>query len=77
MSRSPKPPFKKIVVDLTATATELYAARQLALSLEQITGASFEIRTNTESPARAIIAGPGAAAASFPEIPFAPLGEEE
>src|SRR5271167_3349374 len=51
-----------IVVDPAATATEKYAARQLALTLHQITGADFEVRTNTESPASAIIIGPGAAA---------------
>ena len=67
-----------IVVDPAATATEKYAARQLASTLHQITGADFEIRTNTESPARAIIVGPGAAAAAaFPQTPFAQLGEEE
>ncbi len=66
-----------IVVDPAATATESYAARQLALFLEQITGASFEIRTNTQTPVRAIIVGSGAAAASSPEIPYAQLGEEE
>jgi hypothetical protein len=67
-----------IVVDPRATATEMFAARQLASSLQQITGASFEIRTNTESPARAIMVGPGAAAAaSFPQAPWAQLGEEE
>jgi hypothetical protein len=67
-----------IVVDPAATATEWYAARQLASTLAQITGASFEIRTNTESPPSAIIIGPGAAArASFPEIPLAQLAGEE
>jgi fructan beta-fructosidase len=67
-----------IVVDPAATATEFYAARQLASFLQQITGASFEVRTNIESPARAIMVGRGSAAtACFPEIPFAQLGEEE
>jgi hypothetical protein len=67
-----------IVVDPTATATEAFAAQQLASSLQQITGASFEIRTNTKSPARAIMVGAGAAAAaSFPQAPLAQLGEEE
>jgi hypothetical protein len=67
-----------IVVDPTATAAEMFAARQLATSLQQITGAAFEIRTNTEAPARAIIVGPGtAAAASFREAPLAQLGDEE
>jgi hypothetical protein len=67
-----------IVVDPSATAVEMYAARQLASSLQQITGASFEIRTNTQSPAHAIIVGDcAAAAASFSEAPSAQLGEEE
>jgi hypothetical protein len=67
-----------IVVDPKATATELFAARQLASSLQQITGASFEIRTDTKSPARAIFVGAGAAAAaSFPHQPLAQLGDEE
>jgi hypothetical protein len=67
-----------IVVDPKATTTEAFAARQLASSLHQITGASFEIRTNTESPDRAIMVGPGAAAATaFPQAPLAQLGEEE
>jgi hypothetical protein len=67
-----------IVVNPTATAAEMFAARQLAASLQQITGAAFELRTNSESPARAIIVGPGtAASASFREVPWAQLGEEE
>ena len=67
-----------IVVDPAATATEMYAARQLASTLQQITGATFEMRTNTESPARAIMVGTGAAAAAaFPEAPLAQLGGEE
>src|SRR5665213_2452197 len=67
-----------IVVDPKASVAEMYAARQLASTLQQITGASFEIRTNTESPTRAIIVGAGAAAAtSFPQSPSAQLGEEE
>jgi hypothetical protein len=67
-----------IVVDPTATATEMFAAHQLASVLQQITGASFEIRTNAKPPARAIMVGAGAAAAaSFPQAPLAELGEEE
>jgi len=67
-----------IVVDPAATATETYAARQLASTLQQITGATFEVRTNMASPARAILVGPGAAAAAaFPEAPLAQLGGEE
>jgi hypothetical protein len=67
-----------IVVDPAATAAESFAACQLASALQQITGASFEIRTNTQSPARSIIVGPGAAAAaSFRDAPLAQLGGEE
>ncbi len=67
-----------IVVDPKASPTEAFAARQLASSLHHITGASFEIQTNTEAPPRAIIVGAGAAAAaSFPQSPLAQLGEEE
>jgi hypothetical protein len=66
-----------IVVDPAATATEIYAAHQLASSLHEITGASFELRTNTQSPARAIIVGPGAAAALFPDMSWTRLGGEE
>src|SRR5665213_297296 len=67
-----------IVVDPAATATERYAAGQLASTLQQITGAAFEIRTNTDSPARSIIVGQGSAARKrFGETPFAQLGGEE
>jgi hypothetical protein len=67
-----------IIVDPAATAVEIYAARQLSLTLQQITGASFEVETNSRSPDRAIIVGPGAAAAeSFPDAPLTQLGEEE
>jgi len=67
-----------ILVDPAATATEFYAARQLAASLQQITGASFQIRTNSRSPARAIIVGAGAAAAAaFRDAPYAQLDGEE
>ena len=48
-----------IVVDPAATASEHYAARQLASVLGQIAGASFQIQTNSEAPAHAIIVGPG------------------
>jgi hypothetical protein len=67
-----------IVVDPAASAAERYAARELASTLRQITGASFEIRTNTQAPDSALIVGPGSAAsASFPEAPFGQLGAEE
>ncbi len=67
-----------IVVDPTATATELYAALELATNLQQITGASFEVQTNTKAPRHAIIVGPGTAArAIFKDVPFDQLGNEE
>ncbi|MDE3069032.1 MAG: DUF4838 domain-containing protein [Verrucomicrobiota bacterium] len=67
-----------IVTDPAATATEAYAARELAATLEQITGAAFEVRTNTAAPAHAILVGPGTAArALFKEVPFDKLGGEE
>ncbi len=67
-----------IVVDPAATATEMFAAQQLAAGLGQITGATFEIQTNTTAPARAIIVGPGAAARTlFKNEPFDQLGNEE
>ena len=67
-----------IVVDAAATATENYAARQLAEVLQQITGASFEIITNSEAPPHAIIVGQGKAATKFfPETPLAQFGQEE
>ena len=67
-----------IVIDPSATATEMYAARELAANLQEITGATFEIQTNTLAPERAIIVGPGAAArAVFKDVPFDQLGNEE
>lgn len=67
-----------IVVDPAASATESFAARQLAAALKEITGATFEIRTNTSAPARAILVGPGAAARRlFAGVPFDQLGGEE
>lgn len=67
-----------IVIDPQATATEIYAAHQLADALQQITGAAFMIQTNTHAPARAILVGPGAAShALFPDVPFDQLGGEE
>src|ERR1700683_2494394 len=67
-----------IVVDPSATPVEIYAARQLAGTLQQITGASFEIETNARAPKRAIIIGAGAAASeSFPDAQLSQLGGEE
>ncbi|HXJ56510.1 MAG TPA: DUF4838 domain-containing protein [Verrucomicrobiae bacterium] len=51
-----------IVVDPAATATEVFAARELAAHLRQITGAEFNVLTNAQAPARAILVGMGVAA---------------
>jgi len=67
-----------IVTDPSATATELYAARELATNLQQITGATFEIQTNAQAPEHAIFVGQGTAARTvFGDTPFDQLGNEE
>ena len=67
-----------IVIDPAAAATESFAARELASHLQQITGAHFSIRTNTEAPARAILVGPGTAARTvFADVSFDQLGAED
>lgn len=62
-----------------ATAAEMNAAKELADTLRDITGAEFKIETAGPTlPARAILVGPGPAARqAFPEIPFDQLGLEE
>jgi hypothetical protein len=62
-----------------ATAPELHALKELAGTLQQITGAEFTIQeADTNLPERAIIVGQGPAArALFPEIDFGKLGAEE
>lgn len=67
-----------IVTDPAATPTERYAAQELAATLQQITGATFEVQTNITAPAHAILVGNGTAAQKlFPDVPFAQLGQEE
>ena len=67
-----------IVIDPAATAPEQTAARELAATLRQITGAEFVIQTNTKAPTRAILVGAGEAARkAFVEVPFDGLGDEE
>jgi hypothetical protein len=67
-----------IIVDPGASAPEIFSARQLASTLQQITGAAFEIQTNTVAPPHAIVVGQGAAAlALFHDTPFAQLDGEE
>lgn len=62
-----------------ATATERYAAEELARWLGQLTGATFEVRETADAPAgNAILVGPGPAAEkAFPEVSWKALGGEE
>ena len=67
-----------IVVDPAATAPERNAVKELASTLQQITGAEFLVGTNTAAPSHAIIVGGGAAARRvFADVPFDSLGAEE
>ncbi|MCY2926012.1 MAG: hypothetical protein NT031_11340, partial [Planctomycetota bacterium] len=62
-----------------ATPAERHAAKDLALHLKQITGATFEVREAAgEPPASAIIIGPGPLAAKlFPDVKLASFGGEQ
>ena len=65
-----------IVSQPGAAPAEQHAAKELAATLKQITGADFAI--NTDSPDSAIIVGPGEAAKRyFPEVNLDALGGEE
>jgi hypothetical protein len=78
-----------IVSQAGASATESNAVRELAATLQKLTGAAFPIQTPSGAelelarageaiPERAIIVGPGAAArALFPEVPLDQFGPEE
>ena len=67
-----------IIVDPAASAPEFTAAKELAATLRQITGAEFVVQTNAKAPTRAILVGPGEAARkAFVDVPFDGLGEEE
>ncbi|HEV2329293.1 MAG TPA: DUF4838 domain-containing protein [Verrucomicrobiae bacterium] len=67
-----------IVTDPASTPTERFAASELADILQQITGATFEIQTNSTAPECAIFAGQGTAArAVFKDVPFDQFGNEE
>ena len=67
-----------IVVDPAASSPERLAANELAATLQQITGAEFLIRTNSQAPRRAILVGAGAAARrAFSDVPFDTFGAEE
>ena len=67
-----------IVVDPAAAPPELTAARELAATLRQITGAEFLVQTNSKAPTRAILVGAGEAARkAFVKVAFDGLGDEE
>ena len=67
-----------IIVDPAVSAPEVTAARELAATLRQITGADFNIETNTKAPARAILVGDGSAARmAFMDVAFDGLDAEE
>ncbi len=67
-----------VLVDPAASPPKRNAAKELAATLQQITGANFAVRTNTKAPANAILVGPGAAARRvFADVPFGSLGAEE
>lgn len=67
-----------IVIDAAASAPERVAANELAAVLHRITGATFEVQTNTEAPGRAILVGRGVAARkAFKEVNYDSLGDEE
>ena len=67
-----------IVIDPAATAPEQTAAKALAATLRQITGAEFIVQTNTKAPTRAILVGGGdAARKAFLDVPFDGLDAEE
>jgi len=69
-----------IVQQPGATLAESNAVRELAGTLGQITGATFQIQASGDAnvPERAIIVGPGAVArALFPEVALDTLGSEE
>lgn len=69
-----------IVQQAGATLTESNAVRELAGTLEKMTGAKFVVRTEAAGsvPKGAIVVGPGAVArALFPEVPLDKLGADE
>ena len=68
-----------IILDSAATTPERNAAEELAQTLKEITGASFDVQVaGATVPRRAILVGQGAAARQlFKEVPFDQLGAEE
>ncbi len=71
--------FCVIVEQAGATEPERHAARELATTLSQVTGAEFTVEVSpTTTPSNAIIVGPGPIAARlFPEAKLEQLGQEE
>jgi hypothetical protein len=72
-------PRSVIVQQPSATDAEKHAAKELQTHLQQITGATLEIKEfQGETPDNAIIIGPGTAAAKyFPELDFKTFGPDE
>jgi hypothetical protein len=68
-----------IITQPGATAAELHAASELALTLHQITGADVPVKSNAENaPASCIIIGPGPLANRlFPAVSLNTLGGEQ
>jgi len=68
-----------IVTQPGATPAERYAAEELASTLKEITGATFETRELADSaPESAILVGPGPLATElFPEVKLSKFGGEE
>lgn len=68
-----------IVQAAIASQPEIHAAQELAQSLSQITGGTFEVQKgNAEVPKHTIIVGPGAMASKyFPEIDLSKFGPDE
>ena len=69
-----------ILLTPDAMAPERHAAKELAQTLKEITGADFPVQDleGVAAPERAILVGTSAAArALFPEVPFDQLGDEE
>ena len=68
-----------IIQEATASKPEINATQELAQTLSQITGGTFQVQiANAELPKHVIIVGPGATAkALFPEVDLSKFGPEE
>ena len=65
-----------LIVAEDASEPEQHAARELASFLEQITGASFEVRQYYDGTAGRLLVGPGAARLADPDFATHGLGKE-